>query len=254
MRAALPLLGALLAVSAAPAKASMPTCLLPGSCSQKQMIKALFPDRFRPVTGCVSKTGAVRRGSGRRVALTFDDGPWVETDQLISLLNQRRVKATFFVVGRQVEGNEKVLSRMYRSGHAIGNHSWAHPMLTALPDQSVKDQMLWTQLAVKKATGYSPCLMRPPYGALDARVQGSLGRLQPVLWDVDAADWESPPAEVIAARTLAGAKPGSIILLHDGGGDRSQTVAAVPAIIKGLRQRGFKLVTVPKLLGLKQKR
>lgn len=194
-----------------------------------------------------------RSDKTKMVALTFDDGPWDGTDQLLNILRRLRVKASFFVIGRQIAGRESTLRRMRREGHVIGNHSWSHPMLTALPADRVREELLWTQSQIQKASGYEPCLMRPPYGALSDVVMPSLKGFRPVLWDVDAADWERPPAELIAERSLAGARPGSIILLHDGGGDRSQTIAAVPKIVKGLRRRGLSPVTLTKLLGLRER-
>lgn len=230
-------------------------CLLPGMCSQKQMSRLLFPAHLVQPTGCAPGRGVVRRAEKTRmVALTFDDGPWDGTDDLIAILDRLRVKASFFVVGRQIAGRESTLRRMRHGGHVIGNHSWSHPMLPSLPAEGVRDELLWTQSEIKKASGYEPCLMRPPYGALSDSVMPALKGFRPVLWDVDAADWERPPAKVIAERSLAGARPGSIILLHDGGGDRSQTIAAVPGIVKGLHRRGLRPVTLVRLLGLRERR
>jgi peptidoglycan/xylan/chitin deacetylase (PgdA/CDA1 family) len=168
------------------------------------------------------------------------------------VLERERVPATFFVVGSQVRGRGELLRRMLRDGSTIGNHTLSHANVAGAGPFATR-QIAATQAIVRAATGYEPCLVRPPGGATSGaltRLVHSLGALS-ILWDVDPRDWSRPGAEAIAARVLGSTRPGSIVLLHDGGGDRSQTVAALPVIIRALRKRGLRLVTVNRLLGLR---
>lgn len=250
----------LLALDPAPAyskSAGMSLCLTPGYCQPNQWRKAIFPLHFRPVTGCFAKPALVRSGPYRKaVALTFDDGPSDFTPPLLRTLRRLRVKASFFMVGRMIPGREWMLKSAYRDGHVLGNHSFSHPQMPSLAPAAQDQELSTVNRMIKRVSGYRPCLMRPPYGLIDQPLAEQVRRnyLQPVLWDVDAADWERPPAQAITARVLAEVRPGSIILLHDGGGERTQTVAAIPGIVKGLRSRGFRLVTLPRLLGLRERR
>jgi len=188
--------------------------------------------------------------AGKMVALTFDDGPSVYTPQVLAILNRYRVHGTFFEIGRQVGPLAATARAVIRDGDVIGNHTWSHPDLTA---QNTAAQVRPTQAAVQRATGFRPCLLRPPYGIAPAGVVGiarSLGLLT-IQWDVDPADWSRPGASVIAQRVLGAVRPGSIVIMHDGGGDRSETVQALGTIVPALLARGYHLVTVPRLLGLR---
>lgn len=210
-------------------------------------------------TGCRyrSRATSVRRGpaSRKRIALTFDDGPSPYTSRILDVLDARDVPATFFVVGRNVAGREALLTRMLAEGHMIGNHSFTHVSL-AKADAAALRQIDDTQAAIASATGFTPCLLRPPFGlgsrallrALDRR------RLTSTLWSVNPRDYRNPGTAAIKRRVLAGVKPGAIVLDHDGGGDRRQTLAAIPAIIRTLKARGYTFVTVTDLLGLGVKR
>src|SRR5581483_6303588 len=195
---------------------------------------------------------AVRHAGDRKraVALTFDDGPGPATPRVLGLLARYRAHATFFVIGRQIAGEAAVLREAVAGGNCVENHTWAHVDLRAAAPALRRQQLGDTTVAIARAAGRRPVLFRPPFGATDASVN-LLGRrlgLVPVLWSVDTRDWQDPPPGVIAERALAGARPGAIILLHDGGGDRSRTLAALPAILAGLRARGLEAVTVPELL------
>jgi len=130
----------------------------------------------------------------------------------------------------------------------LGDHTFTHPYLTATGD--VGDQVQDTIRVIRSLAGYTPCLFRPPYGAYDESVvetARSLG-LATVLWNVDPSDWALPGVSAIQQRVLAQVQPGSIIISHDGGGPRDQTLAAYPAIIAALRSRGYRVVTIPQLL------
>lgn len=207
-------------------------------------------------TGCAyrSRSSFVRRGSSRRprVAMTFDDGPSQYTPKILDILEREHVPATFFVVGKNVAGREAVLQRMLADGNMIGNHSFTHVSL-AKADAAAQAQIDDTQDAISAATGFTPCLLRPPYGRVTKRLLGALQdrRLTGTLWSVNPRDFTTPGTTTIVRRVLKGVKPGAIVLDHDGGGNRSQTVAALPRIIKALKARGYRFVTVTDLLGLR---
>lgn len=210
------------------------------------------PVRYRPV-GCYERSGTVAHfnGPGRReVALTFDDGPGPLTLQFVRMLYARHVKATFFMLGEQVSrGDRKLLAEELRDGDALGDHSWSHPNLAASGE--VRSQLQGTRDQIESVSGYKPCVFRPPYGAFNGNVLAtarSLG-LATIVWNVDPRDWALPGVGSIESTVLAEVKPGSIVLSHDGGGPRGQTLAAYPSIIAALRRRGYRFVTVPQLLG-----
>lgn len=207
-------------------------------------------------TGCDIHGATVRSsGSARRreVALSFDDGPWSDTPQFLGVLERERVPATFFMIGRQVPGHEDVLRRMLRDGDAIGNHTFDHADLRRLSAAGVRHELSATNDAIHHAVGYRPCLFRPPYGSYDRTVvRLAVGRhMTTVIWDVDPRDWSRPGTGTIEQRVRAQTRSGSIVLMHDGGGPREQTLAALPHIIHSLRGRGMRLVTVPDLLGFR---
>ncbi|HEX4436770.1 MAG TPA: polysaccharide deacetylase family protein [Solirubrobacteraceae bacterium] len=209
--------------------------------------------RLYRVVGCRS-TGTVahREGPSRRreVAFGFDDGPAPDTPAFVTMLEQNNVQATFFMIGRQV-GSEyrSMLLRELRDGDVLGDHTFSHPDLTM--SDEVRTQLLSTIAAIRAVSGYTPCVFRPPYGDYDSSVLStarSLG-LSTVLWNVDPADYTQPGTTAIEQRVLAQVRPGSIVISHDGGGPRGQTLAAYPGIIRQLRARGYRIVTVLQLLG-----
>lgn len=185
------------------------------------------------------------------VALSFDDGPAPATLKTLAQLNRLKLHATFFVIGRQIPGNEHELRAIVKHGNEIAVHTWNHPDLTTLTNAQIRSELLDTRDAIRKGVGVDPAFYRPPYGAIDDRVIGAIAsaRMVPVLWDVNGDDWVAGiSAAEISRRVLAAVRPGSIVLLHDGGGPRDQTVKAIPLIQKGLRARGLKPVTVSELL------
>jgi peptidoglycan/xylan/chitin deacetylase (PgdA/CDA1 family) len=188
---------------------------------------------------------------GPYIAMTFDDGPSPETTpRLLDILKQRNIKATFFMIGQNAERNPTIVKRILAEGHEIGNHSWTHPQLSKLSDDRVTEEINKTQNAIKDASGYTPVLMRPPYGAITARqkdwVEKQFG-LSVIIWSVDPFDWKRPGASVIEQRILAGARPGAIVLSHD---IHKQTVDAMPATLDALAAKGFKFVTVSQLIAM----
>jgi len=185
------------------------------------------------------------------LALTFDDGPDPPyTAQILAILQQFRIQATFFCVGRQVEAHPDLVRQEAAAGETIGNHTWSHPSLPALSAPQILAQLTLTSQILQKTIGMRPRFFRPPYGALNVQVLTQVNRLglTTVLWNDDPRDWSRPGTRVIISRVRSEADNGAIILLHDGGGDRSQTLAALPIIIKALYKRGFRFVTLRQLV------
>lgn len=185
------------------------------------------------------------------IALTFDDGPNpYYTPQILALLEQYHVQATFFCIGRLAAAYPTLVRQAYQAGNSIGNHSWSHPNLALLSPAYLQFQLVQTSDALQAAIGVRPTYFRPPYGKMSVEVLTQVYHLglTTILWNDEARDWQRPGVNVIIQRIFRLARNGAIILLHDGGGDRSQTVAALPSIIEGLRQRGFQLVTIQQLV------
>lgn len=185
------------------------------------------------------------------VALTFDDGPWPEwTEAVLDVLAERDVRATFFVLGRQVKRHPGLTERIAEDGHLLGSHSLSHKRYSELKASQIRRETTGSWQAIRDASGVSTEWIRPPYGSMDAKAWRELRRLkaQVVMWDVDPKDWQRPGSAKIASRVVRHVKPGSIVLLHDGGGNRKQTLRALPRIIKRLRAKGYMFVTVEELV------
>jgi peptidoglycan-N-acetylglucosamine deacetylase len=191
----------------------------------------------------------------RVVALTFDDGPdprW--TTPILSILHKDRVHATFFVEGENVIAHPQLLLAERRAGDEIGNHTWDHHDLTWLGPETIGSEIDRTQRAILKVTGHRAWLFRPPYGRRsvflwpEARSRG----LKTVEWNLSPWHGPHPCAEDLVRRTMKYCRPGSIILLHDGRGNRKAIVDALPAIISDLRAHGYRFVTVSQLESLRQ--
>lgn len=206
------------------------------------------------------------------VALTFDDGPNPPyTDRILDVLEAERVHATFFLVGRAVAAYPKVALREARDGDALGNHSWEHEHLIMLTRTQVRASLQRTDDAIFSATGQRPRIMRPPFGSRDWIVLGVASKMGfvPVMWSVPlVGDWENPPASVIAQRVVANVADGSIVVLHDGNRgilcaamrapartcDRSSDIDATRIVVRTLKARGYRFVTVPQLMALRAMR
>jgi peptidoglycan/xylan/chitin deacetylase (PgdA/CDA1 family) len=216
-------------------------------------VASASPLRYR-IVGCRSHGNAVYRQGPplREVAIGFDDGPWTQTPEFVSMLERAGARATFFMIGRQIGPTWRAtMLRELRDGDVLGDHTFSHPDLTRTSD--VRGQLLSTIAAIRAQTGYTPCVFRPPYGAVDETVvhdASELG-LATVTWNVAPADWSEPGTAAIEQRVLQQVRPGSIVISHDGGGPRGQTLAAYPAIISALRERGYRIVTIPELLGFR---
>lgn len=189
-----------------------------------------------------------------KVALTFDDAPDTKyTPQVLNILKKYNVKATFFVVGRLVEKHPGVVRRMAQEGHVVGNHTFNHSLLTRLSDEQFQAQVNRTQKLLKSTIGYTPKLLRPPYGEISESqlLWATSHHFTVVNWNVDSKDWKQLDQAQVTANVLNHAKAGSIILQHSGGGPEqnlSGTVSALPTIIESLQSRGYHLVTLPELL------
>jgi peptidoglycan/xylan/chitin deacetylase (PgdA/CDA1 family) len=207
-----------------------------------------------PLARLARRPAAVAAGGarGRLVALSFDDGPGPYTPAIVQALRRLHAPATFFVLGFELHWYPATLRAMARDGDALEIHTWDHRDLRRLSGAQVRRELRSTARALRLIAGVRSSLVRPPYGALDRRVLRRIraAHMLGVLWSVDTGDWRRPGTRTIVRRALAGARPGAIILLHDGGGQRGQTLAAIPAIVRGLRARGLRLVTVPRLLAL----
>ena len=186
------------------------------------------------------------------VALTFDDGPSEYTPQVLAILEHYGVKATFFFIGQNIAQFPLFLQQDQIGENVVGNHTFTHPHLTTLPSATIYQELSRTQNAVLRATGTRPTVFRPPYGEYNADVVTAANRLglTVVTWGADANDWVTPQPSVdlIVSRILSTASNGAIFLLHEGGGNRANTVEALPAIITGLQARGLRLVTIPQML------
>jgi peptidoglycan/xylan/chitin deacetylase (PgdA/CDA1 family) len=204
------------------------------------------------VASVLAYTPFVRQGTARvrDIALTFDDGPGPYTPGVLSVLEQAHVRATFFAIGKMERYFSESTVREIRDGDVVGDHTETHPFLARLSPHEQREQLFEQIARIELLGGPRPDLFRPPYGSFNATTLRELQSLHllMVLWSVDTNDYRQPGVPAIVQRVLAGATPGAIMLMHDGGGDRSQTIAALPVIIRELRARGFHLVTVPQLL------
>lgn len=180
-----------------------------------------------------------------RIALTFDDGPHpVYTSKLLDGLKERNVKATFFVVGKNIEGREDIIKRMDEEGHLIGNHTYDHVKITGLPEEEACAQITKTSELVKEITGKNTEFVRPPFGAWDKKLECGF-EMFPVLWSIDPLDWTTKNVDAVVQKVLSRAEENSIILLHD---YYDSSVEAALKIVDALLERGFEFVTVDELV------
>jgi peptidoglycan/xylan/chitin deacetylase (PgdA/CDA1 family) len=209
-----------------------------------------------PRSQLFGKTFTNNERFGRRLALTFDDGPNDRhTSALLEVLDKHGVKATFFMIGRYVAARPEIAVAVARAGHVIGNHTDTHPDLIFCSGDQVRAQLLACREALERAVGKHSALFRPPYGRRlphVIKIASELG-FSTVMWSVMAYDWQPGPAGKIEATVARQITGGDVILLHDGGHlrlgvDRANTVAATDAIIRQYGERGFSFVTVPQLM------
>lgn len=188
---------------------------------------------------------------GPYIAMTFDDGPSATlTPKLLDILAAHHIKATFFVLGEMVAEHPEILARAASEGHEIASHSWSHPNLAKMSQESVRSQLQRTDDEIKSTTGKRPTLFRPPYGSITERekrwIHDEFG-YDIILWDVDPLDWKRPGPAVVRSRILKETRPGSIVLSHD---IHPGTIEAMPSTFDELEAKGFKFVTVSELLAM----
>ena len=203
-----------------------------------------------PPPSPVLQPGAAPAATGDKIIyLTFDDGPFPPwTSQVLDLLAQNNAKVTFYQIGQQVGRNTDLLQQQMAAGHALGNHTWNHSSLSGVSEATFNQLILSTQQAQQAAGAYTwaqPWCMRPPYGATDGntRTWASQMGYSTNLWTIDTMDWSLPGTRQIIDHVLANVRSGSVILMHDGGGNRSQTVDAIRVLLPQLTQAGWQFVT-----------
>ncbi|MFE1879512.1 polysaccharide deacetylase family protein [Streptomyces diastatochromogenes] len=225
-------------------------------------LQALKPSAYRlqPLTGYGPPRAEPRKlkvrhepilqisGRGRHMMLTFDDGPDPRyTPHILDTLAEYGVRAMFFVCGEMAVANKELLARMADEGHIVGNHTYTHPLLTTLNRREIRSEMERTSDVIEDAYGERPQWFRAPYGAWN-RATFQLGAdmgMEPMAWTVDTTDWETPGTGTIVDRVESGAAPGVVVLSHDAGGDRSQSVHAIREYLPHLLDSGYHL-TVPR--------
>ncbi|MGO4890366.1 polysaccharide deacetylase family protein [Anaerobacillus sp. MEB173] len=197
------------------------------------------------------------RTDQNRIAITFDDGPDPRfTEEVLNVLSQYNVPATFFVMGSRAVAYPEMVQRMNNEGHVIGNHTYFHPNLAKEADiPTLEREVSRTEDALNEIVGYRTSLFRPPYGFLYEELVETLAEMNysVIGWSLDSLDWEEDGADAIAARVVENVHPGAIILMHDGAdwdGDRTFTIESLHQIIPTLQEQGYEFVTVPELLNI----
>ncbi|MEH1919743.1 polysaccharide deacetylase family protein [Nostoc sp.] len=189
------------------------------------------------------------------IALTFDDGPWPEsTAQVLDILKQNQIKGTFFLIGQNVKNYPSLVKREIAEGHVIGNHTWHH-WYQFLNPQAAAYEIDHTADLIYQVTGIKTNLFRPPGGIMHNGVAAYArnSKYAIVLWSSDSVDYSRPAVPKLINNVFRQAKPGGIVLMHDGGGNRSKTVQALPEIIANFRKQGYSFVTIPELLEMQDK-
>ncbi|MFH7599997.1 polysaccharide deacetylase family protein, partial [Streptomyces racemochromogenes] len=227
---------------------------LPGASHRLQPMTAEAPAKPPAVKPAVRTRPILELPQGpaagdRAMLLTFDDGPDPRyTPAILDTLRRYGVRAMFFVCGEMATDNRDLLRRMAAEGHVIGNHTWTHPQIPQLSRSALEWEIGRTSEVVEQAVGQPPLWFRAPYGAWNRaafEIGADLG-MEPLAWTVDSLDWTEPGTTTIVSRILDGAAPGVIVLNHDAGGDRSQSVRALEAYLPQLLARGYRM-TLPVL-------
>jgi peptidoglycan/xylan/chitin deacetylase (PgdA/CDA1 family) len=210
-----------------------------------------------PVLSATRPTLAGARVKAGTIALTFDDGPSRYTPEILDVLERYRVPATFFVVGEHIPGHTALLRRMVADGDEIGVHTFTHRDPVSMPGWALRLELNATQLAIADATGYTTDLLRLPYSATPSnlrydqwQVLRRVGNYRVVLADRDTKDWLRQGVARIVARATPSGGAGAVVMMHDGGGDRSQTVRALEQLIPALQDRGYRFATVSRAIGV----
>ncbi|WP_287022729.1 polysaccharide deacetylase family protein [Cohnella sp.] len=199
-------------------------------------------------------------GRPRQVALTFDDVPDPRfTPQVLDILKRKQVRATFFVVGEKALKHPDLVRRIRREGHAIGNHSFDHPNFARMSTAEVRRQIRRTEAVIRRQVGFAPRLIRPPYGEIrEPQLKWAKSEGYAVVnWNVDSLDWRQLGAQAVFRNVTTAVRPGSIILLHAGGGvgqNLCGTIEALPVLIDWLRSKGYEMVALPQMLGKSERK
>lgn len=225
---------------------SLPQIVRPAQAAGVPVIQAVPAPVEAASLAVVAPSPSVDCAREACLALTFDDGPSaVHTPRVLDLLDAHDAKATFFVVGQQVPGNEQLLRRMHADGHEIGNHTWGHRKINELSPQELQDDVARTQQVITAAGVPAPRLFRPPYGLFNPMIRSHV-QMTVVSWNVDPEDWRARKPEKIVENVVTYAKPGAIIVLHD---TEELTADALDPMLATLKQQ-YRLVTVSELLDL----
>jgi peptidoglycan-N-acetylglucosamine deacetylase len=211
----------------------------------------ILPARFQGATLSEAK---LAKGE-KVIALTFDDGPWKDsTQKILDILKENNVKATFFVLGSMLQEYPDLGKKIVTEGHVIANHTWHHWYHQMSP-QIAANEIERTSDLIYKLTGVKTTMFRPPGGKMHNGVvdYARNRKYGVILWSSDSNDYSRPPVPRLISNVMREAKPGGIVLMHDGGGNRSNTVAALPQIISIFRKQGYKFVTIPELLEMEDK-
>jgi peptidoglycan/xylan/chitin deacetylase (PgdA/CDA1 family) len=206
--------------------------------------------RPRPAGTTAAGQRTVETSGAKVVALTFDDGPWPgQTEQVLAILQRARVRATFFEIGEQVSKRPQLSRMLSDAGMLVANHTATHPNLSKMDARHIDAEILGGETRIRAATGTTPRFLRPPGGDTNRLVWSEASRLKVkvVQWDVDTEDWQKPHAATIVSRVMMNVRPGSVVLMHDGGGGRSRTIEALPTVIRLLKAEGYRFVTVDQL-------
>ena len=219
--------------------------------SKEKLLTFVPPEQFQGTTVFQGKVP----DSEKVIALTVDDGPWPETtEQMLDIFKQNDVKATFFWIGKSLESSPEIARRVVAEGHAIGNHTWHH-WYDQMDAATAANEIDRTAKLIYETTGVKTTFFRPPGGVLNNGLAkyAKEQNYSVVMWSVTSADTD-PRAQPSAFvnNVLKGAKPGAIVLMHDGGGDRSRTITALPEMIAGLKKQGYRFVTIPELLEMQE--
>jgi peptidoglycan-N-acetylglucosamine deacetylase len=212
---------------------------------QESRFQSTVPSKFKGTTLREAKLDSRHKA----IALTFDDGPWpTTTTQILDILKKNNIKATFFWVGRYLQVYPELGKKVAAAGHAIGNHTWNHQYIKYNEEGAAREIDRTTAL-IEKVTGVKTTIFRPPGGMLDNGLAAYAQKRNytVVMWSADSLDWRTN-TQSLMENVMKQANSGGIVLMHDGGGNRSRTVEALPDIIAKFRKEGYTFVTVPELL------
>lgn len=207
---------------------------------------------FAQVNGISSIVYRSNKAKSKKIALTFDDGPHPRyTERILNILDKYNVRATFFVIGKNVENYPSVISLIKEKGHEIGNHSYSHTNESTMDKRKISEEMEKCEDLIYKETGLRPKVFRPPQGDFSDKVEGvALSKgYSIVLWSVDTRDWEHASPQSIFSRVDSETTGGDIILMHDYTSGKNTTCDALELIIPRLKAKGYSFVTVSELIG-----